>query len=337
MKKTILLLLAMSAALAACGGDDEPVVIGAKPTPPIDTSGPNNNGNTTTPGNEETPDAGFAVPTEALTRYEFPKLKGGSSKVIVHRAVVIGSTGKEEVNYSVEWDTSKNAQRWSCYYLTPSIVSTNTAGVSRYNADNTGLLTPDCQYPNDQDLEPEYQMVKDPYKYSGYDHGHICPSADRQKSSASNYQTFFITNMQPQYNKFNAGIWESMETRVRQWALKSDTLWVCKGGTIDADKDILEWVCQGSHQSTRVNSDHIPVPKYFYMAVFSKKGTTLKAMAFWVEQQNADRKSDNLANYAITVDRLEQLTGIDFFCNLPDAVEEEQERQLVLSDWELAK
>ncbi len=45
----------------------------------------------------------------------------------------------------------------------------------------------------------------DPYTGNGrYDHGHICPSADeRQVSAVSNKQTFYFTNMQPQYSTFN--------------------------------------------------------------------------------------------------------------------------------------
>ena len=49
-------------------------------------------------------------------------------------------------------------------------------------------------------------------------------SADRQRSTKYNYQTFYLTNMQPQYNKFNAGLWEKMEQIVPTWADWSDTL-----------------------------------------------------------------------------------------------------------------
>ena len=314
-------MLTMAIAATACGGDDDKVIIGGGGSTPINTAGQNTNRNTT-------------GPAEARERFEFPKLKGTGSEVIVHRAIVLASTGLEDVNYAVEWDTQKDAQRWSCYQLTPAMVSSNTAGsVKRYNAQNDGSLSAACQYPNDQDLPEEYRLTTDPYKYSGYDHGHICPSADRQKSAAANYQTFYITNMQPQYNNFNAGLWERMESKVRQWALKSDTLYVCKGGTIDAPAHILEYVCGKSRQQSRVNSDHVPVPKYFFMAVFRK--SDLKAVAFWTSHTNDDRSGDNLANYAISVDRLEQLTGIDFFCNLPDAIENAAESVLDLTAWEL--
>ena len=178
-------------------------------------------------------------------------------------------------------------------------------------------------------------MTVDPYKSSGYDHGHICPSADRQGSFNANYQTFFLTNMQPQYNSFNAGVWSVMEAKVREWAKSStcDTLYVAKGGTIDKAENIYEWICNGSHQKTKVNANHIPVPKYYFMAVMSRKGNDLKAIGFWVEY-NATNKT--LSTYVKTIDQLEELTGINFFKNVPEAQQTEVESSFgVLSDWNL--
>lgn len=251
---------------------------------------------------------------------EFPKAKGGSSIIVRHYAKLNERTNTTVFNYAVEWDTEKRAQRWSCYKIYNGIKSNN---VSRYSASNDGSLSSTCQYPNDFDLPEKYRLTIDPYKYSGYDHGHICPSADRLSSRESNYQTFYITNMQPQYNKFNAGIWADMEAQVRQWANLFDTLYVCKGGTIDDDKNILEYVCQESHQKTRVNENHVPVPRYFFMAVVGRKGDTFKGTAFWIDQKNYTNES--LRSYVFTIGELQEKTGIDFFHNLPDDIENEVE------------
>ena len=251
---------------------------------------------------------------------QFPALKGGTSIVIDHYAVLNDKSGIVGLNYSVEWDTEKNAQRWSCYKMYNTV---NVNNVVRYSASNDGSLSPTCQYPNDEDLAPKYRMSIDPYKYSGYDHGHICPSADRLSSSRTNYQTFYITNMQPQLNDFNAGIWEDMEAQVRIWAGKFDTLYVCKGGTIDKASHIYEYVCNSSHQSTRVNENYIPVPKYFFMAVLGRTGNNFKATAFWINQRTYS--SNSLRSYVKTVAELQQETGIDFFCNLPDDIENQVE------------
>ena len=262
---------------------------------------------------------------------EQPALKGGNSILITHKAVLNDNNQKEEVNYCTEWDTDKTSQRWSCYKLYASITGSS---VSRYYATNDGSLSPSCQYPNDPDLSEAYRLSSDPYKSSGYDHGHICPSADRQKSAEANYQTFYITNMQPQYNDFNAKIWASMEKSVRTWASKFDTLYICKGGTIDKKEHILEYVLNRSHQNTQVNKNYIPVPRYFFMALLGRYRDTWMATAFWIDQSNYS--SNTLSKYAISIADLERNTGIDFFTHLPDDLEEQVEnvsQEQMLNDW----
>ena len=318
--KFLSLLLFAALVLTSCGDDNEDIII--KPGGGGSSSEAGSNSNKNTSG-----------PAEAMYRYEFPKLKGGSSVVVVHKSILNKNTRDEGVNYCVEWDYAIHAQRWSCYQLYSSINYHTSYNVSRYSADNDGTLSATCQYPNDADISVNYQFKEDPYKYSGYDHGHICPSADRQRATECNYQTFYITNMQPQYNKFNAGLWEKMEEDVRTWANQSDTLYVCKGGTIDKKSNILEYVSRNSHQSSQVNDSHIPVPKYFFMAVLSRKGSQWQAMGYWVEHVNADRSNDNRKSYAVSIDVLEGLTGIDFFCNLPDDIEAKVEKSYTTSYW----
>ena len=315
----LLLFCTALVTLTACGDDNEDIIIehNSKHTEGPSTSVINENRNTT-------------GVTAAQTRLEFPKLKGNGSLVIVHQAILNKNTKQEGINYCIEWDTAINAQRWSCYQMYSSINYNSGYNVSRYYADNDGSLSPECQYPNDHDLPTQYQMTADPYKYNGFDHGHICPSADRLRSTESNYQTFYITNMQPQWNVFNAGIWNNMEQQVRTWAGMSDTLFVCKGGTIDHQENIL------THIKDQIKGENIiPVPRFFFMALLSKKGSSFKALGFWVEHLKEDRSYDPLKSYAVSIDRLEELTGLDFFCNLPDEIENKVEKAVTLSNWNL--
>ena len=316
--KFLFLLLTATFAIASCDDDGEDIIIGSGGGQ--SETGVNSNKNT-------------SGPAEAQYRIEFPKLKETNSMVVVHKSILNKNTKDEGINYCMEWDYAIHAQRWSCYQLYSSINYHSSYNVSRYYADNDGTLSSTCQYPNDEDLPTIYRFSEDPYKYSGYDHGHICPSADRLRATECNYQTFFITNMQPQYNKFNAGLWEKMEEDVRTWANQSDTLYVCKGGTIDSKANIIEYVSRNSHQSSQVNDQHIPVPKYFFMAVLSRKGSQWQAMGYWVEHLNADRSNDNRKTYAVSIDVLEDRTGIDFFCNLPDDIETKVEKSLSPSYW----
>ncbi len=283
--KLFLSLLVLVMTLAACSSDDDNDVVGG--------AGVNLNKNVVTAG----------VPQE-ITRLEFPKVKGGASVVLVHYANVPNSS--EDVNYALEWDGDKKANRWTCYQMYASNRVSNT---DRYESDTN-------QYPQDPDLPEDYRWETDPYWRSGYDHGHVCPSADRLYSDDANYQTFYLTNMTPQVNGFNAGVWATMEAKLRSWistkSSTSDTLYVCKGGTIDRDDQILKTLDNG-----------LIVPKYFFCALLMKNSGGYKALGLWFEHK-VDR-STNLSNYVVNIDRLEELTGLDFFCNLPDDTENQVE------------
>jgi len=216
---------------------------------------------------------------------------------------------KYGVNFSTEWDTSIKSQRWSCYQM----YNSNTGGgAGRYDSYANG-------YPHDEDMPKAYLLPGDPYRGSGYQHGHICPSADRQYSKEANRQTFFLSNMQPQLKEFNEVdyIWERMEKQVRSWNVGKfrDTLYVCKGGTIDGGRTI-GFIGSGANR--------IPVPKYFFMAVLCKNSQGYKAIGLYVEHKRYGKK-EAVADYVVNIRQLETLTDIDFFCNLPDNIENQVE------------
>lgn len=250
-----------------------------------------------------------------VARLEFPRLTGGNSIVIVHK-----TDDAYGLNFCTEWDYEKMSQRWSCYQMYKGYTG------------NAGRYEGNPQYPFDEDLKAIEATTgltmywdQDYFRSSGYDHGHICPSADRQYSTEANRQTFFLTNMQPQYGQFNQKLWQKMEDRMRKWIANSpatDTMYVCKGGTIDDESNIIERI-----------KDKLIVPKYFYMAILYKNADGYKAIAFWAENINVDHSGDDLKNYVVSIDKLEDLTGIDFFCNLPDDIENKVEANSYTQSW----
>lgn len=298
-KKTLPLLLT-TLFIVSCGGDDDDYNVSPGSQSPSGSKTVNVNANPTTQHKE-------------YGRLEVPRIKGTSDNL-----VLIHYTSQYGLNYMVEWDCIKKSQRWTCYTLD---TRNSVKNVSRYYGDP--------QYPNDPDLPSMFRFTEDPYWGSGFDHGHICPSYDRLCSAEANIQTFYMTNMQPQYNKFNAGLWLNMENFVSNYFKNrnqngTDTLYICKGGTIDNPSQTIMTTKKG-----------MLVPKYFYMALLCKNSQGYKAMAFWVEQRNEDRSTDNLYHYVVSIDRLEELTGIDFFCNLPDDTEESIEKVVFPNSWGL--
>ena len=255
------------------------------------TAGPNDNAN----------DAS-AVP--ALGRLEFPKVKGGNTKVLIHTTSDSYAGG---INYAVEWDINKKSQRWTAYQMNKGF----QGSAGRY----TDFL-------EDPDLSAS-ERLSDTYSYyrgSGFTRGHICPSADRQYSEEANMQTFYYSNMQPQYYNFNAGDnygspWCRLEGQIRTWTKQSstDTLYVVKGGTIENDQLLM------------TIKNQLRVPMYFFVALLMKSKQGYKAIGFWFPHDNDDHSADALGQYAVNVRTLERQTGIDFFCNLPDDLEEQVE------------
>lgn len=309
--KHFFFFLLLAPLFVACGGDDDDDQGGSNkpPQPPKTEVNVNKNNAQSQP---------------VLSRLEFPKVKGGSSRVLVY-----STADRFGVNYCVEWDASLKTQRWSCYIMTTGY----KGNAGRYSPTDGSR-----QYPWDPNLPVADRWEQDDFVQSGFDHGHICPSADRQYSTEANKQTFYMTNMQPQYGKFNQKIWAEMEGMVRSWTPKgaADTLFVCKGGTVDKESQIIK----------RLNNRMI-VPKYFYMALLLKSktssGFSYRAMAFWIENENKDLtatdeykqqgKSAFLKQYVITIDDLEQRTGIDFFCNLADEKENSVENSVNTAAW----
>lgn len=242
-------------------------------------------------------------------RLEIPKLKGG----VVNRFLV-KKLSSGEVNFCIEWDIAKKAQRWTAFRWD--------------NTNSGGYIKREDNFIEDTDIPEEYRTTYENYRGSGYTRGHICASADRWNSLEANRQTFLYSNMQPQLYSFNGGIWANMEMKVRSWNTADfrDTLYVVKGGTIDHNSDIIE------HTSTG-----LLVPKYFFMAILCKNKSTVnegyKAIGFYLEHRSFYEDEKTLSPYIVSIDKLENLTGIDFFCNLPDRIENQVENNVTPAAW----
>lgn len=346
MKHSKLLIAALLAAMtfSACGTSDDLTF-----APKQDTNNGDNTDTDTDADNTNKNVATADMPQmvrNAIGGLEFPKLKDNgttrTSYPIVH---MDNTTGM--VTYSTEWDDSKKSQRWSCYTFNTSNTAQN---VSRWEPDrNSG----ERQYPWDTDLQEQWgitDFTEDPTPTTqGFDHGHICPSADKKLNLTQQKQTFFMTNMQPQYSNFNQkGTWYNMESQLRTFAPKinTDTLFIVKGGTIDqvgSESNILGWKKNGVSSDTQLDG-YVPIPKYFFVAVLKKEynsstnSYSYSAFGYWFPHENKafDSKNDKLSNYVVNIKTLEANTGIDFFCNLPDNIEkqvEELDVQAIKNIW----
>ena len=308
--KILSLLLFATFIISSCGDDEEDIIIssGSKIT-----GSTNKNKNT-------------SGPIESQTRYEFPKARGNQSEVIVH------STKNYGMTYALEWDHQKRATRWVCWAMDVSNRAERYSRKGLWGNNDPWAYDPlvpqNEQQATYNELSKSYYPGFNPDKHIEsdwlYQKGHICASQDRIYDKEANEQTFYMTNIMPMVGSFNGKLWAKLEAQVRTWGKNCDTLYICKGGTIDNNSNILDYT----------TGNHI-VPKYYFMALFrvTSKGTS--AIGFWMEHLNQDLSNEKLSKYAKSIDQLELLTGIDFFCNVPDETEDKAESTLKLSEWNL--
>ena len=155
------------------------------------------------------------------------------------------------------------------------------------------------------------------YKKSGYDKGHLCPAADKRYSKAAHDETFYTSNISPQKHDFNAGIWNRLEQKIRYWAKKNQHLYVVTGGIL---KPGLK----------TIGKNKVSVPTEFYKVLLDYSQPEIKAIAFLFPHEESKKP---LYDFVVSIDALEEKTGIDFFPELPDIIETKLEASSNYKNW----
>ena len=253
-------------------------------------------------------------PSGYASMLEIPALKGGSmNQFITHTTK---RNGKDYPTYSLEYSYKYKHSYWIAYRFD----NTTGGNVGRNEA-----------YKPDPELPSQYAAKHNDYTNSGYTRGHLCASSDRQYSKEANQQTFYMSNISPQSgNGFNqsGSAWNTGEDKVQAWGYNisrsTDTLYVVKGGTI------------GEGMIKGYLKNEIAIPKYFFMAVLFRSGDNYKAIGFYMPHENLkdDPDKKDPKKYLMSIDALEQETGINFFHNLPDNIENTVEATYNVNDWQ---
>jgi endonuclease G, mitochondrial len=167
------------------------------------------------------------------------------------------------------------------------------------------------------------------YRGSGFDRGHICPSADRTASISDNSATFLMTNMMPQAPNNNQKPWADFENYCRYLAKRGYELYIVAGPAGVGGSGSAGY-------REKVGSEGVVVPKYTWKVVVAllngendvaRVSAKTRTIAIWIpNDQTASSKS--WYNYRVSIDDVEQKTGFDFFSNLPDDIEKEIEAKV---------
>jgi len=188
--------------------------------------------------------------------------------------------------FTLGYDESREQAAWVCYLLT------------REKAERAEL-----ERKNHFILDPEIMSgsaASADYTKSGYDRGHLAPSKDMAWSEESLSASFQMSNISPQIPGFNRGIWKELEQKVREWAVKNDSIILITGPVF-------------RECSTRtIGKNKVVVPHSFYKIVIDISDPDYKAAAFLIE--NEDSRMD-IWFYSVSIDSIEFLTGLDFMPN----------------------
>ena len=205
-------------------------------------------------------------------------------------------------NYSLSYSEPHEQAEWVAYELKASHISSTNHKRPYFEIDEA-VKTGAAHWRN--------------YKNSGYDKGHLCPAGDRRFTKEAHDETFLTSNISPQEHEFNSGVWNRLEQKVRYWAKKNDGIFIVTGGVL---KDNLKTIGEGK----------VAVPNQFYKIILDNTNGKIKVLAFLVNHQDSDLP---LYKFVVSVDEVEALTGIDFFPELDDTIENKLEASSSYKSW----
>ena len=144
------------------------------------------------------------------------------------------------------------------------------------------------------------------YTNSGLDRGHLVPAADMKMDFTSVKEAAYMSNISPQKPKFNQGVWKKLEENARDLAKKTE-LYITTGGVLS------------SADLKKIGKNNLSVPDQFYKIIYDTKNQKMFAYLM------PNKKIDSREKYVVTVDSIETLTGIDFYHQLDDELENKLE------------
>jgi len=186
---------------------------------------------------------------------------------------------------------------WVAYMLTPEMLSGDAKRKSRFINDpfvKTGSAS------------------HDDYTNTGFDRGHLMPAATCNFDQNAKDETFYASNLSPQVPGFNRGIWKEIEEKVRSWTNEFGHLYVVTGPANFIPDSVI-------------GENRVGVPESFYKVILYKKGSEYSSAGFLLKNEKSNLEPED---FLIPVDSVEKVTGLDFFWELQDSIEESIEHSV---------
>jgi len=198
---------------------------------------------------------------------------------------------------------------WVAYHLTSSNLQGDTERTNDFRVD--------------AEIQQGDQALLKDYRGSGYDRGHMAPAASFKRSLEAMSTTFYLTNMTPQTDNLNRYIWAYLERDVRSLTNAHGEVWVITGN-IFANEDLS---AELPIDERAYIGDKVYIPTHCYKAILCKHSDTEFETFAFLMQNIDERIPGEVKDYNISIDRLEEITGLDFFPNLVDQIEKRIESE----------
>lgn len=176
-----------------------------------------------------------------------------------------------------------------------------------------------------RDWRALWPIATDSYFGSGYDRGHLAPNyaIAAVHGGEAQHQTFRMSNMSPQRPNLNRRLWQRLEEVViDRFVPRFGEVQVITGPVFPASffDNLLNRV------------GFVEVPDAFYKIVVVP-GDTPRGLAFIMPQEV--RGDEPLGDYLVTIDEVEERTGLDFFPRLSETAAAALESRVVTEGWGL--
>jgi endonuclease G len=221
-------------------------------------------------------------------------------------------------SYVLSYDAAHRVPRWVAESLTPALVD--------------GTPPEEAQrFRPDESLPEAVRTRNEDYAKSGYVRGRLASAANHRGNPKGYPDTFLLSNVAPQLGPdFRQTVWVELEVAVRAWARDSDKLYIVTG-TLYLPTDEANAV-----RYPLVGDRGIAVPTHFFKVLLRERGKQRGMLAFLVPHRPT-RADGDLAAYLVPVDRIEALAGLDFFPELIEPTQSEQEKSEPTALWPRTK
>ncbi len=254
---------------------------------------------------------------EAILKTELEDLK---LQRIQRDLVEVGLPGKDYIMHAalaLEYAEAHEQARWVAHVILPDIIEGNVTRTNDFRPDplvKSGTAV-------EADYFLKYLQPDSTYQYDGfgYDRGHLAPSADFRWSQRALSESYFYSNMSPQRAEFNREGWAELESLLRGYVYRhpESQLYVVTGGVLQDGLPVVE---------RGVNK--VSIPEYYFKVAVDLEQQ--RGIGFVMPNQRIDSP---LEAFAVPIDKVESLTGLDFFNRLPAAVQEQLEGQIDKTAW----